>query len=107
MKKAGLLIIHGMFFIFSVVVSAHAQNVSKYKVDWFISGYHRYEIADIAPEIYFTKEYCINQWKIRHLTAPLDGTHWSYMYGTYVLLNEHSHRIVMAYNSDIFYRTLP
>ncbi|MCK6880100.1 RcnB family protein [Enterobacter bugandensis] len=107
MENVGLLIVHGMFLLFIVTHSAYAQDVSKYRVNSFISDYHRYEIGDVAPEIYFSKEYYINQWKIRHLTAPLDGTHWSYMYGTYVLLNEHSHRIIMAYNSDIFYKSLP
>ena len=84
-----------------------ARDISAYRVNGFISDYHRYQTGDVAPDIYFTPPYRIEKWNIRHLPAPVAGTHWSYMYGTYVLLNERSHKIIQAYNSDIFYKALP
>lgn len=84
-----------------------AQDISVYRVYDFLSDYHRYHVGDVAPNTYFTPEYRIDKWKIRHLPPPEANTRWSFMCGTYVLLNEGNHKIVKAYNSDIFYKTLP
>jgi len=91
----------------AMIAPVLAQDSSTYRVYWFISNFHRYQIGDVAPDLYFTPEYHIDKWKIRHLPAPSTGAHWSFMYGTYVLLNESSHKIILAYNSDIFYKSEP
>jgi len=97
----------GSIAIVMMITPALARDNSAWRVSGFISDYHKYHIGDVAPDIYFTPEYNIKQWKIRHLPAPDVGMRWSYMYGTYVLLDEHSHKIVEAYDSDIFYRRMP
>lgn len=94
--------------LFPIVMSSvSARDISNFRVQDFISDYHHYKIGDVAPDIYFTQEYCIKKWDIRHLPPPLKNAHWSYMYGTYVMLNDINHKIIMAFNSDIFYRPLP
>lgn len=88
--------------LFPCYINAH--DVEDHKVLSFISDYHKYAIGDKAPDINFTPEYVISSWKVRHLYAPSRNTHWSYMNGTYVLLDERNHRIIDAYDFDIFYK---
>ncbi|ECW8947233.1 Ni(II)/Co(II) efflux transporter accessory subunit RcnB, partial [Salmonella enterica] len=47
--------------------------------------------------------YNIKQWKLRNLPAPDAGTHWTYMGGAYVLINDTDGKIIKAYDGEIFY----
>lgn len=52
--------------------------------------------------MYRTDEYNIKQWKLRNLPAPDAGTHWTYMGGAYVLINDTDGKIIKAYDGEIF-----
>lgn len=52
--------------------------------------------------MYRTDEYNIKQWQLRNLPAPDAGTHWTYMGGAYVLINDTDGKIIKAYDGEIF-----
>lgn len=52
--------------------------------------------------MYRTDEYNIKQWQLRNLPAPDAGTHWTYMGGAYVLINNTDGKIIKAYDGEIF-----
>ena len=58
--------------------------------------------GDTVPEMYRTDEYNIKQWQLRNLPAPDAGTHWTYMGGAYVLINDTDGKIIKAYDGDFF-----
>ncbi|ATF95355.1 nickel/cobalt efflux protein RcnB (plasmid) [Cedecea neteri] len=97
MKKLTAL----LFLLMSAV--SYAKSSTLYDVDHFRANYHEYRIGDKAPDLLFSAGYNITAWKIRHLPAPSKNTFWSYMEGTYVLVDKHDHKISRAISSDIFY----
>lgn len=75
-----------------------------FDVTSFKSDFKTYKVGDVAPDLFFTHDYIIRGWKVRHLPRPGKGFHWSWMNGTYVLLRESDHVITMAKSADIFYK---
>ncbi|WP_413742262.1 RcnB family protein [Sodalis sp. RH15] len=83
-----------------------AQNppaVHSYEIQSFYLDSKQYKIGDIVPDLYRTKPYEIVQWNIRHLPAPEDGSHWTYMGGNYVLITNDEGKILKAETGDIFF----
>lgn len=76
---------------------------SPYDVSEFYSDPARYKIGDLVPEMYRSKEYQIDAWKIRNLPAPDANSHWTYMGGFYVLVTNDQGKIQRILNSKIFY----
>ena len=78
--------------------STNASGISKYELSSFIADFKHF-----VPEMYRTDEYNIKQWQLRNLPAPDAGTHWTYMGGAYVLINDTDGKIIKAYDGEIFY----
>ncbi|MEA1065455.1 RcnB family protein [Erwinia sp. HR93] len=76
---------------------------SSYEVKTFSADFHLYHIGDTVPELYRSSQYAISQWKLRNLTPPDEGTHWTYMGGNYVLITDDAGKVVKALSGDIFY----
>jgi len=83
-------------------INAHAAPA--HDITSFISDFHRYKLGELAPDIYFTREYTIKEWWIRHLPKPESKEHWTYMGENYVLLDDQSHKILKVLPSDIFFK---
>ncbi|WP_424588007.1 RcnB family protein [Buttiauxella sp.] len=79
-----------------------AQN--SYEITEFHADYQPFKIGDIVPDLYRTKPYQIDAWKIRHLPAPEAGSHWTYMGGNYVLISDAEGKILRAMRGEIFYQ---
>ncbi len=83
-----------------------AQNppaVHSYEIQSFYLDSKQYKIGDTVPDLYRTKPYEIVQWNIRHLPAPDEGSHWTYMGGNYVLITNDEGKILKAETGDIFF----
>lgn len=104
MKKTILLFI--ALFSSGLTAGGGLLSYDPFDLKTFIANFHTYKIGDQAEDIYFTHEYTIVDWHVRHLIKPQPGTHWSYMDGTYVLLNDRTHKILKADSHDIFYKIL-
>ena len=80
-----------------------AKGIDQYELSGFIADFTHFKPGDTVPEMYRTDEYSIKQWKLRNLPAPDAGTHWTYMGGAYVLINDADGKIIKAYDGEIFY----
>ncbi|HFZ8994126.1 TPA: Ni(II)/Co(II) efflux transporter accessory subunit RcnB [Citrobacter freundii] len=80
-----------------------ATGIEQYELSSFTADFKRFKPGDTVPPLYLTDEYNIKQWKQRNLPAPDAGTHWTYMGGAYVLINETDGKIIKAYDGEIFY----
>ncbi|EHO4928568.1 Ni(II)/Co(II) efflux transporter accessory subunit RcnB [Salmonella enterica] len=78
-------------------------GIDQYELKSFIADFTHFKPGDTAPQMYRTDEYNIKQWKLRNLPAPDAGTHWTYMGGAYVLINDTDGKIIKAYDGEIFY----
>lgn len=76
---------------------------ASYELTEFYADYKHFAIGDIVPDLYRTKQYQIDAWKIRHLPAPEAESHWTYMGGNYVLISDAEGKILRAMKGDIFY----
>ncbi|POT60142.1 heavy metal resistance protein [Citrobacter amalonaticus] len=83
--------------------SANTSGISQYELSSFIADFTHFKPGDTVPQMYRTDEYTIKQWKLRNLPAPDAGTHWTYMGGAYVLINDTDGQIIKAYDGEIFY----
>ncbi|EBC2498291.1 heavy metal resistance protein, partial [Salmonella enterica subsp. enterica serovar Newport] len=63
-------------------------GIDQYELKSFIADFTHFKPGDTVPQMYRTDEYNIKQWKLRNLPAPDAGTHWTYMGGAYVLIND-------------------
>ncbi|AYN25880.1 hypothetical protein M976_03428 [Buttiauxella ferragutiae ATCC 51602] len=84
-------------------VAAPAPQNS-YEITEFHADYKPFKIGDIVPDLYRTKPYQIDAWKIRNLPAPEAGSHWTYMGGNYVLISDAEGKILRAMKGEIFYQ---
>lgn len=82
--------------------STNTSGISKYELSSFIADFKHFKPGDTVPEMYRTDEYNIKQWQLRNLPAPDAGTHWTYMGGAYVLINDTDGKIIKAYDGEIF-----
>ncbi len=82
---------------------APATPASSFEIQEFHADYKPFKIGDIVPDLYRTKPYQIDAWKIRHLPAPEAGSHWTYMGGNYVLITDAEGKILRAMRGEIFY----
>lgn len=82
--------------------STNTSGISKYELSSFIADFKHFKLGDTVPEMYRTDEYNIKQWQLRNLPAPDAGTHWTYMGGAYVLINDTDGKIIKAYDGEIF-----
>lgn len=80
-----------------------ATGIDQYELSSFVADFTHFKPGDTVPELYRTDEYNIKQWKQRNLPAPDAGTHWTYMGGAYVLINDTDGKIIKAYDGEIFY----
>lgn len=78
-------------------------GIDQYELKSFIADFTHFKPGDTVPQMYRTDEYNIKQWKLRNLPAPDAGTHWTYMGGAYVLINDADGKIIKAYDGEIFY----
>lgn len=78
-------------------------GISQYELSSFIADFTHFKPGDTVPPLYRTDEYAIKQWNLRNLPAPAAGTHWTYMGGAYVLINDADGKIIKAYDGEIFY----
>lgn len=81
--------------------STNTSGISKYELSSFIADFKHFKPGDTVPEMYRTDEYNIKQWQLRNLPAPDAGTHWTYMGGAYVLINDTDGKIIKAYDGEI------
>lgn len=79
------------------------KPASSYEIQEFHADYKPFKIGDIVPDLYRTKPYQIDAWKIRNLPAPEAGSHWTYMGGNYVLITDAEGKILRAMQGEIFY----
>ncbi len=86
--------------------STNTSGISKYELSSFIADFKHFKPGDTVPEMYRTDEYNIKQWQLRNLPAPDAGTHWTYMGGAYVLINDTDGKIIKAYDGEIFLSSL-
>lgn len=84
-------------------IATPAPQSSSFDIQEFHADYKPFKIGDIVPDLYRTKEYQIDAWKIRHLPAPEAGSHWTYMGGNYVLITDAEGKILRAMKGEIFY----
>lgn len=115
MRKSKAVLLSVLLMGLPVAFSAHAYSEpapaatpkssdnSSYEVKEFYADYKHFAIGDIAPDLYRSKPYQIDAWKIRHLPAPEAGSHWTYMGGNYVLITDAEGKILRAMKGDIFY----
>ncbi|MCA1923170.1 RcnB family protein [Buttiauxella noackiae] len=82
---------------------AAPQPTSSFEIQEFHADYKPFKIGDIVPDLYRTKPYQIDAWQIRHLPAPVAGSHWTYMGGNYVLITDAEGKILRAMKGEIFY----
>ena len=83
--------------------SGNTSGIAKYELSSFIADFKHFKPCDTVPASYRTNEYNIKQWQLRNLPAPAAGTHWTYMGGAYVLINDTDGKIIKAYDGEIFY----
>ncbi|MBW7617934.1 RcnB family protein [Citrobacter portucalensis] len=83
--------------------TAAPTGIDKYELSSFIADFTHFKPGDKVPPLYLTEEYTIKQWNLRNLPAPAAGTHWTYMGGAYVLVNDADAKIIKAYDGEIFY----
>ena len=83
--------------------TAAPKGIDKYELSGFIADFTHFKTGDTVPQLYRTDEYAIKQWNQRNLPAPAAGTHWTYMGGAYVLINDADGKIIKAYDGEIFY----
>ncbi|MBJ3591139.1 RcnB family protein [Salmonella enterica subsp. enterica serovar Saintpaul] len=83
--------------------TAAPKGIDKYELSGFIADFTHFKPGDTVPALYRTDEYAIKQWNQRNLPAPAAGTHWTYMGGAYVLINDADGKIIKAYDGEIFY----
>ncbi|TNV19446.1 RcnB family protein [Buttiauxella sp. B2] len=83
---------------------APASPASSYEIQEFHADYKPYKIGDIVPDLYRTKPYQIDAWKIRNLPAPEANSHWTYMGGNYVLISDAEGKVLRAMKGEIFYQ---
>ncbi|MFB4226512.1 Ni(II)/Co(II) efflux transporter accessory subunit RcnB [Escherichia fergusonii] len=83
--------------------SGNTSGIAKYELSSFIADFKHFKPGDTVPALYRTNEYNIKQWQLRNLPAPTAGTHWTYMGGAYVLINDTDGKIIKAYDGEIFY----
>ncbi|WP_414641574.1 RcnB family protein [Buttiauxella sp.] len=115
MRKLNVLFFSAALMASSLpmALTAHAEDApaagsaavsSSYEIKEFHADYQPYKIGDVVPELYRTKPYQIDAWKIRHLPAPEAGSHWTYMGGNYVLISDAEGKIMRAMRGEIFYQ---
>lgn len=81
---------------------AAPKGIDKYELSGFIADFTHFKPGDKVPPLYLTEEYTIKQWNLRNLPTPTAGTHWTYMGGAYVLVNDADGKIIKAYDGEIF-----
>ena len=74
-----------------------------YSINTFTADFKRFNLGDVVPDLYRTKQYEISNWKVRHLPAPEAGSHWTYMGGNYALISDDEGKILKAESGDIYY----
>ncbi|ORM73046.1 hypothetical protein HA48_11755 [Pantoea wallisii] len=77
---------------------------NNYELSTIIIDYKEYKVGDIVPDEYRKKQYTIVEWQQRHLPAPQEGTHWTYINANYILISDDSGKIVMGKSGDIFFK---
>ncbi|MEA9391247.1 RcnB family protein [Acerihabitans sp. TG2] len=82
--------------------SPNAPTVQSPDLQSFYLDSKQYQLGDIVPDLYRTKPYEIIDWKTRHLPAPDDNSHWTYMAGNYVLIANLDGKIVKVESGKIF-----
>jgi len=86
------------------VQSQTPPAIHSYDIQSFYLDSNQFKIGDTVPDIYRTKPYQIVQWNIRHLPAPDEGAHWTYMAGNYVLITDAEGKILKVKTGDIFFQ---
>jgi len=80
-----------------------ADPADPYKVTSFFADFTRFTIGDAVPALYRTKQYEVTQWSVRHLPAPVEGSHWTYMGGNYAMISDDEGKILKAEAGEIYY----
>ncbi|CAK9886763.1 MAG: Nickel/cobalt homeostasis protein RcnB [Candidatus Erwinia impunctatus] len=83
---------------------AVAPDASKYDRSEVFADFTHFQAGDVVPELYRSARYNIAEWNKRNLPAPQDGSHWTYMGGSYVLITDAEGRIVRIVSGDILYQ---
>ena len=103
MLLASLLATSSACFAAPAVVAPSAENPA-YEITEFTADFTRFTLGDTVPALYRSDQYSIKKWQVRNLTAPEAGSHWTYMGGNYVLINDSDGKILKAFDGNIFYR---
>lgn len=81
-----------------------AAYADPYDVKSFFADFTHFSIGDTAPELYRSKKYEVTEWGARHLPAPVADSHWTYMGGNYVMIENASGKILKAESGEIYYK---
>lgn len=115
MRKSKVVLLAAVLLTLPVAFAAQAYSEpapaatpksndnTSYELKEFYADYKHFKIGDVAPDLYRSKPYQIDAWKIRHLPAPEAGSHWTYMGGNYVLITDAEGKILRAMKGEIFY----
>lgn len=85
-------------------VAALSASANPYEIKSFFADFTHFSIGDTAPELYRSKKYEVTQWDVRHLPAPVAGSHWTYMGGNYVMIENDGGKILKAESGEIYYK---
>ncbi|MFZ4835090.1 RcnB family protein [Rouxiella sp. Mn2063] len=101
---------YSKFIMLSAVVCASmlsfahtAAAATSHEITSFYDDSQLYKIGDVVPSVYRTKPYDIVDWQKRNLPAPLSGSHWTYIGGSYALITDAEGKILRAESGDIFF----
>lgn len=104
MRKTEMLLLGVLLINASSTMAESSDTGEKFELSGVIADFISFHRGDIVPPLYLTPEYAITQWQIRHLPEPAANSHYTYMGGSYVLINEQNGEILKIYDGDIFYR---
>lgn len=102
MGKCRLWLLAGLLAA-GTAIAAPGSGIQQYELKDFVADFTHFNIGDTVPQMYRTEQYNIKLWQQRNLPAPDAGTHWTYMGGNYVLINDADGKITKAYDGEIFY----
>lgn len=80
-----------------------AATPPSYDLNTIIVDFQERQIGDTLPDKYRTKPYEIVEWQKRHLPAPQENAHWTYIGGNYLLIDNDSGKILKSESGDIFF----
>ncbi|NDL65475.1 RcnB family protein [Acerihabitans arboris] len=80
-----------------------AATPPSYDLDKIIIDDKEHQIGDTVPGKYLAKPYEIVEWQKRHLPAPEENSHWTYVSGNYLMITNDAGKILKAESGDIFF----